>query len=361
MHIAIVGGSLSGAFLAFELQNSGHQISIIDPNAPWEKPCGGGVYADVLRQFPILRDVCAWNYPPRLKLILSNGEKVLRLASSSAWAIVSRNDLNQSLLKLSLQNSNVRLISERVLNVKEQKDKWQIETANGQIEADILIGADGVHSVVRKNLIGKIPREHLGVTVGYMVSNSPLDEVIIKTQKNTFGYMWYFPRHDHASVGIMAKFGDDVAELWRQVDVFLNTYFPQAHKESRWGAQVPLVSSPEFWKLPCPGKNWALLGDAAGHVNSIIGEGIPYALSDAHLAAQAILQGDIKNYEQAWRKEHGNWMRLSSQIVGAVNSGASSGHELAIQMALSGNMQLANIYIQTVWHVNRFAKWLKVG
>ena len=47
MRIAIVGGSLAGALLALQLREGGHQISLFDPRAPWEKPCGGAVYADV--------------------------------------------------------------------------------------------------------------------------------------------------------------------------------------------------------------------------------------------------------------------------------------------------------------------------
>lgn len=41
--------------------------------------------------------------------------------------------------------------------------------------------------MVRKRLLGDIPREGLAVTVGYRVSNVPLDEVVIHTYSDLLG------------------------------------------------------------------------------------------------------------------------------------------------------------------------------
>src|SRR5881628_3640699 len=53
MHIAVVGAGPAGAWAAILLARRGHFVTLIDPQAPWEKPCGGGVTAKALSQFGI--------------------------------------------------------------------------------------------------------------------------------------------------------------------------------------------------------------------------------------------------------------------------------------------------------------------
>jgi menaquinone-9 beta-reductase len=332
MRIAIVGGSVAGAFLALHLRESGHQVSIFDPRAPWEKPCGGGVYADILRQFPVLGALpCSWNSPSQLRLISSTREGSFHVGLDSTWVIVSRFDLNRAILQAALQAETVTLIPERIrdINLAEDSSHWLLRTASRSWKFDVVIGADGVRSVVRKRLLGHIPRDDLALAVGYMVSNVPLDEVVVHTYDDLLGYLWYFPRSDHATVGIGCRLGaSPLPELWHRLQGFLDTYFPQARKESRWTALLPAVYSTEFWKRPCAGQNWALIGDAAGHVNPINGMGIPYALASAQLVAQAILREDLKSYDEAWRKEYGKSLAWHSIVMSEFcRSGDTSGFE----------------------------------
>ena len=205
MRIAIIGGSLAGAFLALQLKDSEHQITIFDPRIPWEKPCGGAIHEDMFRQFPVLNELrCSWHRPSKLKFIPSTGEEDFLLSPQFAWLIVSRNDLNRAMLEVALRACAVNLTAERVKNISLTRDgrRWLVLTASNGQKFDAVVGADGANSIVRKKLIGPIPREHLAVTVGYMVSHGPLDEMIFKTYSDLMGFLWYFPRSDHVSVGI---------------------------------------------------------------------------------------------------------------------------------------------------------------
>ena len=48
-----------------------------------------------------------------------------------------------------------------------------------------------------------------------------------------------------------------------------------------------------------------LIGDAAGHVNPISGEGIVYALIDGELAAQAIAGNTFQLFDTLWKRAFG--------------------------------------------------------
>jgi len=65
------------------------------------------------------------------------------------------------------------------------------------------------------------------------------------------------------------------------------------------------VKDPSFFDEPCCGENWLLIGDAAGHVDPLTGEGIPYALWGAELASEAIRRGDILSFDTHWKQAYG--------------------------------------------------------
>jgi flavin-dependent dehydrogenase len=53
MEIAVVGGGPGGSWAAILLARRGHTVTLFDPQAPWEKPCGGGVTFRALDRFEI--------------------------------------------------------------------------------------------------------------------------------------------------------------------------------------------------------------------------------------------------------------------------------------------------------------------
>jgi flavin-dependent dehydrogenase len=332
VRIAIVGGSLAGAFLAFQLRDSDHQISIFDPRAPWEKPCGGAVHADLFRQWPILGKLqCSWHIPSRLKFIPSAGEESSLSGPQSAWRIVSRYDLNRAILDEALKTQKVRLAPERVNGITLTRDgsRWLVRTACNRQEFDVVVGADGVNSIVRKRLMGPIPREQMAVTVGYIVSDAPVDEMLFQTYSDLLGFLWHFPRSDHVSVGIGARVNAvPLSELWRRLDGFLGRHYPRARKVRRWRALIPNVISHDFWREQCAGQSWALIGDAAGHVEAVTGIGIPYALESSTLVARAILCGDLQSYDRAWRKQYGDRLKQSTRTMKRfIRTGDAAGFE----------------------------------
>jgi flavin-dependent dehydrogenase len=119
------------------------------------------------------------------------------------------------------------------------------------------------------------------------------------------GYMWKVNRGSYNSVGIIDSLSC-ASKLKADLDKFLHNLKPGTRPILRLNALVPRASSSDFFLSSCAGKNWLLIGDAAGHVHPLTGEGVLYALWSAELASQAVYAGDTRLYDSLWREEYGN-------------------------------------------------------
>jgi flavin-dependent dehydrogenase len=100
-----------------------------------------------------------------------------------------------------------------------------------------------------------------------------------------------------------------------------------------------MAEDTSLWDTPCAGPGWALLGDAAGHVHPITGEGIAYALWSAELLAEAFGEGNPQLYESLWRERYGQSLIAATgmlQLVDQDNGAYEIVFQVAMAMAVSG-------------------------
>jgi flavin-dependent dehydrogenase len=105
------------------------------------------------------------------------------------------------------------------------------------------------------------------------------------------GYIWSFPRPDHISYGLITKTGPG----WtgRAKNLLSNFVVADLGSDALqqaefYSAPVPCLG-PRAWKTNrISGDGWALLGDAAGLVDPITGEGLHYAFQSAEILAATI-------------------------------------------------------------------------
>jgi flavin-dependent dehydrogenase len=72
------------------------------------------------------------------------------------------------------------------------------------------------------------------------------------------------------------------------------------------------------YDVPTAGDDWALVGDAAGHINPITGEGIRMALGGGRMAAEAILAGKPLSWRHRWEAEFGSELRYGVRLIQAI-------------------------------------------
>jgi flavin-dependent dehydrogenase len=206
-------------------------------------------------------------------------------------------------------NAGARFIHGRVARVRRDGPRFLLQ-APTELAADFLVAADGAQSVARRDLVGPIPRSLLTMTVGWFVraqSDAAYTWFLPKP-----GYVWAFPRDDHLCLG--GGSSDPSLDMWTEADRLRRAQFPDAPILQKWAAPIPFIRDASFYKQPTSGPGFAAIGDAAGHVDALTGEGILYALWDGMLLAQALIAGRPEGYEQAWREAYGAELTKAAEL-----------------------------------------------
>ena len=314
--VLIVGGGPAGASCAFELAKTNRDVIVCDHSHPREKPCGGAVSPYVFEKFPFLKRFQSEDGTPTKFRIMTSEDRQIRTNVSETGFNISRQVFDQEILNMAV-SIGARLRREKVLDVEKRSRFWKVKTTSGILSTKVLVGADGVNSLVRRKTLGPISGKNLALAYGYMATGFEKTYSIIKYLGAIQGYAWFFPRKNDASVGIWSVL-EHGSKLKHLLDDFINSYCPNIDIISKFCAMVPSAREQEFFRLPCAGKNWVLIGDAAGHVDPITGEGILYALWSGKLAAEAIMRNDVKFYDRLWRKQYGKSFRDRTIVKGTL-------------------------------------------
>ena len=157
----------------------------------------------------------------------------------------------------------------------------------GSYRANIVVGADGFFSAVRKSL-DRTCRH--GEALLSVLCEVPLDEDEIYERYGDLlfvqygfidgGYAWIFPKRGTITAGIGGTVSD-TKNLVAALKEFLLLHGLGGSAGIR-GGYIP-VSDPE---RPAYAERIMLAGDAAGFVDSFTGEGIRYAIASGRIAAQ---------------------------------------------------------------------------
>ena len=319
---AIVGGGPSGSFAAAELARSGFSVTLFEPKGAWEKPCGGGVTTKALERYAFLLDHPSWPSQTidRIALVAPGGRR-LEMALERPFRVYDRTRLNGLLLERA-REAGATVVAESVSRFERADAGWRVTTRSGEYAAGVLVGADGAGSVVRRDLAGRFRPGDVALTVGYNAPPSlgrPLTTVDIEFPPRLTGYVWAFPRTDHVNFGVINRLNErPAAELKTLLHDFMERYYGGPIPESAefYGAKVPMLGRGSWREARATGDGWALIGDAAGFVDPITGEGIYFAIRSAELLAASFVEGSgLAGYERAWFEDFGEDLEVASKYL----------------------------------------------
>src|SRR6202011_3210004 len=98
--------------------------------------------------------------------------------------------------------------------------------------------------------------------------------------------------------------GEPAASLRRRLDDYMAQRGISTRDASFYSHLLPCLSTPAWKSNRVSGDGWLAVGDAAGLVDPITGEGLYYAIRSADLAAKALLLeiGGAPEKLQAYRR-----------------------------------------------------------
>jgi geranylgeranyl reductase family protein len=332
MKVAILGGGPSGAFAAERLASAGVDTILIDEKLAWEKPCGGGLTWKAYSQYPFLSE----NSTPRKTIhrTVLNAPKCKPVALNLERPILiySRYDLNGLLLDRA-QSAGAQIEKTRVLNLERSGQRWSLRTRNGAIDADYCIIATGARNPLRGYGTELTAGDSM-TALGYYVP-ADRDSIDVQFLPDFEGYIWVFPRCGHLSVGICGK-GRTASAMRATLERYMEENGLSTRGATFYGHLLPCLNTPAWSRDRVSGDRWMAVGDAAGLVDPVTGEGLYYALRSADLATSAILSNPVDTaaavYRKLIRRDFMSDLEFGSRLAGRVFRGRFLGGAVTTRM-----------------------------
>lgn len=290
----IVGGGPAGAIAAWTLAAAGARVAMLEKERyPRPKVCAGGVTPRARALLaPVLgsrwesavaaevKSLVAWTqsrFPQRHEL------------QRPFWHTVSRETLDSLLADSAAEKGAELLTGWRVREVTLERESglFRINSQRGNLLAGSVIGADGARGVVARSL-GIGPRLRMAPAMEVEVALRAGDrrfesEAWLDFGVVPMGYAWVFPKGGQVSVGIGGLTNGKRLAVALRAFAGRNSLDLGETRPRGWVLPV--------WRpgVPASRGNALLVGDAAGLVDPITGEGLYYAVRSGELAATALL------------------------------------------------------------------------
>ena len=315
----VVGAGPGGSTAAYDLARAGADVLLLDrADFPRDKPCGGGVLISAVKLLPYSLD------PVTEQTITS-----FRVRYKRSWEFEHR--YHEPLAIMTQRSRLDAFMAEQAQGVGAEFrdgspvrriDDTTVTLANGDThEASVIIAADGANGVVRRAL--GLPRLRGAVALEGNAARSEQragerwsDAVGLELGSMPGGYGWVFPKDDHCNVGL-GGFPSAAPKLRGELSRYAGceSFDGETLTDLR-GHHLPL-RDPDSTLVA---GQVAFVGDAAGLVDPLSGEGIGNAIRSAQLAAgaaQAFLAGDssdLSPYETAIETEIEPELRVARQL-----------------------------------------------
>jgi geranylgeranyl reductase family protein len=299
--VLVVGAGPAGSAAAIHLAGSGARVLLVDKaHFPRDKPCGGGLTGRALRHVPCDVEPVVEHVVDRMVVRVGYGSKVARTSTRPLIAMTQRRRLDLHLAEQAAAAGAEFRDGAAVTDFEFRSDGVEAKAGAARVYASFVVGADGANGVVARaaGLDDGIVR---GVALEGNVPWSALERARyeraawVELGVVPGGYGWVFPKGDHANLGV-GGWMDEGPRLRAHLERLV-----RAHD-----VDPSIVTDVRGHRLPMrrPGARPAsgrvlLVGDAAGLVDPLSGDGIYEAFVSGRLAAKAILDGRPEEYGPA--------------------------------------------------------------
>ena len=311
----VIGAGPAGSTTAYDLARAGIHVLLLDKATfPREKPCGGAISARAMRELPIDPQPVVERIVDRMELSFCGRRRFVRGGCSPLGYMTQRRRLDHFLIEhAALAGADFRdgaVVSEVSERGARVDGRW--------IDSELLIGADGANGPTARSLDLADSRIY-GVALEGNLAYDSVDRerwrrtVLIELGTIPGGYCWIFPKGNHVNVGVGG---------WQSTGPTLRAHLKELCK--RRGLDHSKLRDLRGYRLPARRPRAALargrallIGDAAGLVDPLWGDGMYAAFVSSRLAAGAALDllagraTDLGAYAQAVVSELGLMMAFA--------------------------------------------------
>ena len=341
--VTIVGAGPAGSTTAKFLAEKGFKTLLLDKEKfPREKPCGGGLPIRLLQRFPyVVNDKIIEAYSSSGTIFSPSLQHQIEISKNTPIiAMILRKKFDFELVKFAIEAGAIFQEATPASAVRISNDTAQATLDQGRrIDSEIIVGADGVNSSIARNMGLRASRTEKGICIlqEFEVDEKIMDEYFKKSRhcyihsrfKSVAGYGWVFPKKKHLNIGFgiinMDKNPQQKHNLlnWYQDYITLlkeKNLIPQHLKETpvKRGALLTHPLEKTY------ADRFLLVGDAAGFMNPLTGEGIYYAMVSGQIAAGIITealekkqttQEFLSQYQTCWQNDFGKDINLILKVV----------------------------------------------
>lgn len=302
----VVGLGPAGATAAYELARRGRNVLALDRSRmPRYKPCGGGLTARVRGFLGDDMDSLAETSVHTIRASYRGRREIDVTSDEPLVYMVTRERFDSELARKAREAGTEIHEGERVTGIRLSDGGCEVATDVGEYRARYVVGADGANGVTADRVGAQVGRYPAVAIESEIVVPDDLHEsmggfVRVDLGAIPNGYGWVFPKRDHLSVGVVS-----MKPLSRHPGGYYERLLVTAGiagsvvDEQRHGYRIPIFAE----RGSVARGRVALVGDAAGLVEPVLGEGIYFALRSGMIAAESVHDalengdGDLAAYQ----------------------------------------------------------------
>jgi geranylgeranyl reductase family protein len=320
--VIISGAGPAGSKCAEVFAKAGFKVALIEKDVNWRKPCGGAVNSRIFKYYPQLRNY-SFHRISTINIYSAQYYKFgYRWNREVDYSInVDRLEFDNDLRNIAI-DSGAELFDKNISydfiinNNRRIGIKTKSPSGTQEYKGKIIVIADGMSSklAIKSGLRKKWKIEEIILAKSAILEgNNNIDKDTISLFFQSFkGYAWLFPLGENKfNIGI-GTMGEDnlnynlkkVFNMFRN-DPKIKQFLSENNYRKIWEGACPLPGL-GIKEKSLYGDNMMLIGDAAGFVNPISGEGICPGVASGKAAAETginalenedISQQSLKNYK----------------------------------------------------------------
>lgn len=313
-HLLVAGGGPVGLATAIDAAGRGLRVTVLEPRTGQvDKACGEGLMPSAVAALARLGVNPAGVPFAGISYLAADGARGARHAFSAGPGLgVRRTELHRALSERA-HDVGVEVLPGRLSALTQDADGVEVFVDGGRrLRAPWLVGADGLHSTVRR-LVG-MPTRTDGRRYGlrrHAVATPWAGDVEVYWARSAEAYLTPVGP-DTVGVALLTSDRTDFATTLAAFPALRERLAGVAWSSTSRGAGPLLqrVARRTAGRV-------LLVGDAAGYVDALTGEGLRIGLATSRAALDAVEAGDPALYERRWHELTRDYRWLTGLLVGA--------------------------------------------